>query len=732
MKRYCSLGVALLILLSLMGPAGMAGPAQKPAAESSKTIIVIVADKLDGLGLFNSDRPAIKQLLASGACGLMNIRSASGYIDTGSGYLTLGSGGRSSARSLFTGALEPEAPYLQSEAAAYLRWSFADSRVEPGNLIAPEMGFLLNQAENGSYPSSPGELGAMFRANGWITGLIGNLDTGDGRFRPGGFLVADKRGVIDRGFLSGAVNRSDPRYPSGFRLDSRAVVQTLSRRIGDRELMIIDYGDFYRLDYYQNQMSPARFQALTQAAWADFDQFLGEVLALRAVRPFSLVLLSPSISKVGRGQGNLLSPIVIIDPRYPPGLLTSGTTKWSGLVANIDFLPTLARMGNLPGRRALPGRIMKAEAGAEVQRLLADLNARLVRFNSSQRGTLDWYMALISLGWIVGIGGFWFQKKLLASSALTLVLSVPLALILLPALPDGLWNPFGFLLVTMILGAAFSFIRPTWKRAWLLAGLVWLILIIDQTSGWRLIRFSALGYNAMAGSRYYGMGNEFMGIFLAASLIFAHLTQTVVRKKWPVWIVLGASIGILCIPQFGAKFGGILAGTAGFAFYLSRLYGLKWLNKRFWLAVAGFFLLLLMLGWWDSLRPPGVQTHIGRFIRLILSGDWGQTLQIIGRKLEMNLKLTGASPWMRIILLAAVSGVAYRILFRRDVAGPGETKMVLDAVLATGIAAYLVNDAGVLAFATCLAFGYTYILLRVVDSAPHPRAAAAEAIPDGG
>jgi len=288
-------------------------------------------------------------------------------------------------------------------------------------------------------------------------------------------------------------------------------------------------------------------------------------------------------------------------------------------------------------------------------------------------------------------------------------------MIIMPLFPLWCWQLPGFLGLTLILTIIFLQIKALDRRILILSGFIWGILILDQLMGWRLMRFSPLGYSAMAGSRYYGLGNEFMGVFLAAALILAYLTYKRYSLKWSPPLILGISILVLSLPQLGAKFGGILVCSVGFPFYLIKFYNLKLKNKKLWYGIIAFVLVLAAIGWWDSMRPPAAQTHIGQFIRLVFNKDYGQLRQIIFRKIGMNLKLTMNSPWMRIILLALTLGIINKFVTKRSLVKE-EDVLIWQALLVTGIAAYLFNDSGILAFATCLAYGFSVILLKLINS----------------
>ncbi len=689
-------------------------------------IVIITADKLDSLELLQSGLPSVQQLLAEGACGLMNIRSSAGYGDSASGYLTLGTGTRSKMPGESGRTFEIGRPLPGGNSDSYLYWSLGKTvqTLEKTNLLVPEIGWIKNQAFAESRQVDPGRLGAIFHANGWRTCLIGNLDTFNTRNRPGGLVLMDRQGIIDEGNIGDSINQDDFGFPYRYRFSVDRTINELRGSLTGAKLLIgVEFGDFYRLNLFRDEMTPTQYLKLKETCWQNFDRFLAELFKLRRVNPFVLVVVSPSVSKESLANKNLLTPVMIYGSTYQPGLLTSGTTKWPGLVANIDLLPTLLQIANIQTKYRLIGRVATVNHMADYREKLRALNLRLIANNKSQRPILDWFMGLTIFCWITGLllfclGYFkknrWQNRKILkiAQWLITFVAVIPLTLIVLPLFPAWFWQVGSFLFLTAVLSILFIQVKDVNTRILILSGLIWGVLILDQILGWRLIRFSPLGYSAMAGSRYYGLGNEFMGVFLAAALIFGHLVNEKQKFRWLPPFILGLSIFVLSWPQLGAKFGGILSGTAGFSYYLIRFYKVNFRDKKLWFFLLAGVLGLAAIGWWDSLRPPEVQTHIGRFIRLFFVRDFQQVGEIIFRKLAMNLRLTVVSPWIRIILATLSLGVIIRLVTKEKLGRAGD-EALWKSILITGIAAYLVNDAGVLAFATCLVYGFSFMLLKM-------------------
>ncbi len=103
-----------------------------------------------------------------------------------------------------------------------------------------------------------------------------------------------------------------------------------------------------------------------------------------------------------------------------------------------------------------------------------------------------------------------------------------------------------------------------------------------------------------------------------------------------------------------------------------------------------------------------MQSHIGRTASLILSGGVSEIINIISRKLAMNIKLIRYTIWSR-IFLASLGCLA--LLFYRP---SGVMELIrqkhpllykgLTGVLVGSILAFIFNDSGVVAAATAMIF----------------------------
>jgi hypothetical protein len=711
MKLKLGLLIGLLTLFGWAG-SGLAQAAPGSGRSTVPPVLIIVANKLDSNDVFQSKLPGLQRLLRESSSGLMSIRSGAGYTKSNSGYLTLGTGTRCAIPDEIGGLMREDEPFLGVAARDFWGWSVAQgNKVKSNGLVVPEIGRVGELTKHGSRTTVPGLLGGFFRANRWQTVVYSNSDHFRKPFRPGGLLLMDQRGKVDEGRIEANWNVTDPQFPYLQRVDPDKAFALLQTAVQPHRVILFDFDDFARLDNYREAMLAGTYQKAKQAALRRFDHLLLRIIKQWPVRKLSLVVVSPSNSWEAVKQKRLLGPLLIRAGQFRHGgVLTSGTTNWPGIVSSIDFVPTLLSVAHLAADRQLDGRVMKGITAAGQLPLIMTLHQRINAALAVQRPILDWYLTLITVGWLLGLVCCYFKFGKWSEWVLTGVAVIPLVLILMPLLPAGSWQVNIFLVITVGLSALVNALPEYQDRFLLLAGATWAVLVVDQVTGWHLIRYSPLGYNPAAGARYYGIGNEFMGIFLPLALLMAEVIYQKTKQRWPALLILAISTMVLGWPQLGINFGGTLAALVGFSWYLFRLYHWDLRNKKMWLTIGVGVILIIMVGYWDSLRAAGQQTHVGRFFSLIFSNRFGKVLLIVVRKLEMNLKLMAISPWARIAWLALGLALVNRCLTKKPLFVTA-TKRLGPAMVITGLAAFAFNDSGIVAMATGLAFGFSYLLI---------------------
>ncbi|HEY8463896.1 MAG TPA: hypothetical protein VIM29_07735 [Bacillota bacterium] len=680
---------------------------------AEKPILIVIVDKLDGLDFFGDTHPGIQQLLRESASGLMSIRSGFGYTKANSAYLTIGSGIRSAAPDELSGLWEGRSQYWPGLTAQdFWSWNTDPQTAEQNpKLVVPEFGWVFNLERNGKRAVvAPGRLGTILHRYGWKTFLFGNVDYKGKKLRPGGLLLMDRAGIVDGGIVTPTINVKDPNFPYLSRLDTAKTFEELQKNLNPKTLAVVEFSDFARLDAFREEILPEQYQNLKNAALDRLGEFIGRIMEQWTPEQLSLLLLTPSLPKEAYSNKRLLAPIIIRSSEHHGGILTSGTTNWPGIISNFDILPTLLKLARINLQHSFEGRPVRTEPHQMPHQALFRLYQRINSALAAQRPILDWYLGLIAGGWLLGMAALYLKLGKIGDFVLTGIATVPLALLLLPLLPPWSWQVPGFLILTLVLNTGFVLISNYQSRFLVLAALTWLWLVVDQFTGWNLIRFSALGYSPAAGARYYGMGNEFMGVFLILALILANLIHEKTRCHWPGVLILVCTIMVLGAPKLGVNFGGTLAAITGSLFYLFRAYRLNLKSRKVWLVSGSGLLFVLALGCWDAFRLPEQQTHVGRFFQLIISNRLNQVLLIFQRKVAMNLKLLMVSPWARILWLGLGLAVVNRLVTKANLVNQ-KTRLLWDGILVTGCAAFALNDSGTVAVATGMAFAFSYLLI---------------------
>jgi hypothetical protein len=670
----CALRLALCALrLALCASLGLAGR----AAAASQAVLVLqpglTADAVFG------PRTPIAPLLTRAAIGVMNT-AVLGPHQPASAYLTLAAGERVAAGPRLGVARFPDEPLEDDPAAVVyerrlgplsalrelsalrspLSVKTGPTSTQSGEqraesslssrlpaLLHPDWATVLNAAD-ARVARAAGGLGQALRGRGGVAWL-GVVEAG--RTRLGALTALDAAGTVPWGT---ALRAPEAEGETASILDG---VAALLRRA---PLVILDLPPSF---------DPGHLAAL---------------LAALARRPgLDLLLVSPYPPPGRTGAWDRLPPVLGLGPDFPPGCLTSATTRTPGLVANIDVAPTLLAVLGVPVPETMSGRRMQSRAPADP--------ASVVRL--ARRATLA-QRAIVPLG--IGVGAAAVVPLILAllatrhtahrtqrtarrsarrraaplasrlcavcgalcaREALLLVAATPLALLLAPVTgPEtvaglGLalagWAAAAALAVRVSAGARARFPREQHPRPGLcrqpLLGLYLLtvgVVVGDLLLGGGLVARSPLSSFAVAGIRFYGVGNEYLGVLIGMGILVPLLFED--RLARFRWAQAGLFLGLLVLigaPGYGANLGGVLAGAAGFGATL--MLAMRPRHRLLAVVVAGGLLVVAGAAafCWDALRPPPLRSHIGDFAHAVWAGGWPAAEPVLRRKAAMNLRI---------------------------------------------------------------------------------------------
>jgi hypothetical protein len=451
--------------------------------------------------------------------------------------------------------------------------------------------------------------------------------------------------------------------------------------------------------------------------------------------------VAPGSGGVPTGRPHLMS-VLVSGPGFADGLLTSTATRQPGIVTLTDLTPTVA--GWLG--RAVPAGTVGARIGRTARGdLPATLSALVGRDTAEQvwLATHGWffvgYAAADALAFGLPALLFWGaaaeRRRARArcwSVAGALAAAVPLGSYLANMFTWRQWaHPawwlYGMAVVWTLAVAALALAAP-WRRDPVgpfgaICTATVAVLGVDVMTGSRLQLEAPFGLSLLVSGRYYGIGNDVLGVYCVSVLVAAAwLGRVLPRPSWlPSLPVLAASgIGLFAViaagwPGFGAKVGATIALVPCLLLLIARLAGVR-LSWR-WavpIAVSGFalFAVFAMISYFV---PAAGMSDIGTFAGNLLHGEGGGVLE---RKADSNVgTLTvGVVRWL-VPVAAVAAGVALwrpsslrlRTLPRAFEAAP-DLRTVAWLCWLVLVIGWLVDDSGVIVPGAALPFAVPLVV----------------------
>ncbi len=482
---------------------------------------------------------------------------------------------------------------------------------------------------------SQGLLGRTLAQRNVRTALIGNADSDEtGSDNPASLILP---APTDSSPNDGA--RPDPLAPGGRRTDPARLWQATQAALAAHDFVVVHDGDFARTEHTKDSLLPAVYAQHRARALHSLDAYLGSALAYVDIHANATLLLAvPSAPFVG-GTWDSLTPFFCYTHALPPSpVMQSATTQTWGLAAARDFAPIVLALLHVPAPIQMTGAPIEAAARVPPNAVLPRLR-RLdteTRLNQDAQNPFFWTVGLLGgtivltgLGLAFGrTGGLTPALCRAARYAVRGLSALPLALLLAPLAPAHTLPALYAAITALILLLA---LLPSPA---VILSMTALALVGDGITGTALVSQSLLSVYALSGIRFYGIGNEYMGVMLAGTLTLAGSAFFAKRGQWPMTLLFGLVIVVLSFPSFGAKAGGAVTATATF-WVAWRLLNHRPVGARHVLMglAAGFALVLLwgVLGHWLPMR----RTHIDTATAALGHARFGYIVGVALRKLGL-------------------------------------------------------------------------------------------------
>jgi hypothetical protein len=502
--------------------------------------------------------PHLKELKHLAAWGALNIRvPGRGMEDV---YISMGAGQLGEANAAAVGIQSKELIGSEEAGKRYLR--FTGILEKKDGIVVPQIESIKRSNASNYYHAQPGLLGQSLEAAGIPVSVWGNLDLAKPesrmrdaemgkmyrRYAP--FMLMNASGQVPYGDVSSTGLVIDASRPFGIKTNYSWLMDRWKEQPYP-SVVLLELGDLQRLYEERESYSKEAFLKLKQDILMELDHFIGNLAQslakgqdIAATSRGELWLMSPQVNAEAAQAKALLAPIMMYSPALKgEALLTSATTRRNGLITAVDIAPTLLKAFGLNIPKEMIGLPAVTEASTSAfSSLLLDLQRMQAVY--AERPKLLYGLAVYEIVvMLAALVVVWFYtgKRALGVKGLigwrTLLYSLllaPLGLLLLGWTVQSKAVVAGVLGSLMIVSLLFAVIADRVRKGFIyslaaIGLLVAGIILYDGYHGAAAMQRSVLGYDPMIGARYYGIGNEFMGVLLGAALLGLTALQQVLR-----------------------------------------------------------------------------------------------------------------------------------------------------------------------------------------------------------
>lgn len=674
-------------------------------------LVWVIIDQLSLEELRIAETKNIDYLQEIGAFSLMNVRTA-GHLHPESTYLSAGAGNRSQGSK-------------NSHIGKNKNNFIVNDRIEE----------LKEINKNNYYNTTPGLLGKKARENGITISVIGNCDTVNEEKRTIVSMFMDERGLIPHGNVGKGILKKVEK-PWGYESDFDIIKKMFFEYLNKVDAIVIETGDLTRVESCKDLLTRRQLQKEKIESLERIDKFIGFIINTIDLRKTQLGIIVPTPAKYSIEKGNRLSWLLLAGKGINHGWLTSQSTRRKGVVVISDLLPTFLNTAGAKSIEVKGFPIINWKSTYKTEwKHLENLNDRITLISNTRPVFIKLFIGLQLLVIVMAIVHNLFLTKYSIDNSHLIIMREFVEYLLLSLY----LFPVNYLIISHVtFGSAFlmfieliilniievflltKFINTRLLQIIIITLIVYLTIAFDLLLGNLLMADSLLGYSSVIGARYYGLGNEYMGIFIGSSLITITGFLELLERRYKlialkfIPVVFGLTTYFIGSATLGANFGGTI--TSIFVYFVTwlKLKGEEvsklTLFKYFIISIIFVISIIIVdyLGWLGS------SSHIGRIVEPLLRDEWDKIYRIIYRKLSMNLKLLRWTIWTRVLL----AFILYLIFQLKHPVGIikkiFQSKPYLAAGLTGGISGSVVtmfvNDSGVVAAATLLFYPVLILL----------------------
>ncbi len=711
--------VVLCLLAPLLGISRV--PSTSPLGARPRRVVVFGMQPLSFDDLSRGVTPNLQQLMDEGAVGALSVRTVARTPTDGEGYLSIGAGSR-----LVGGGLVETVLPVGEDVGGVTAGQYVASLtgMEPaGEYVVMGGPSLLRRTERSEGSSAPGALGDALEAAGLRGAVVGNGDqpatyTSPGYVsRPAALMVMTSDMAVSSGHISPEeMLESSQEGPFGVQSNADAIVDGTLDELERAAVVVVDPGDLARATRFGKAAVSTASDAMWERQLTRTDAILGRLMD--EVDDDTMVLV---VSVVPSTYPYRPSPLVAWGPGVPHGLITSPSTRQSGVSAITDLAPTILAALGAEVPVEMPGSAVRYEPGpVDLDRLKSLDTDTMIREKTYgpvsaryiQVFTLLYLALVIAVAGRRGLGRFgglvrWLVLALAAFPVSTFIVRL-----------FGILNAtstWAQAIAAATLAGGIGAVAGRSRRSaisplgWV-SGLTVAVILVDSWTGTTLHLSSWLGYSLHNAGRFYGIPNTTFAVLGACTILTAGLIvhhgerrREAIVKVACLFLLVVVSAGL---PMLGADVGSLITLGPVFGVTLLAMSGRKVRLRNVALAGVAMLALVGAATALDLARPPDQRSHLGRFAEQVSEDGPSAFVDTLMRKQEANARLAQSSQWAKMVPVAALF-LAVPLIWqrrRRELLPPGSPlATTFWSILAATALGFLSNDSGPIVIALFLA-----------------------------
>lgn len=636
--------------------------------DSNKTgkVVIVSMPRVSWYDLQDVQTPNIDKLINSGSIANLSIMVPGKTKTLEKGYATISSGVRTYAADSTQSTFFSPNENVDGKNA---RQVFQNEQQTPvGDSKAVSLGFELTRTNviNDLSSATVGLFAQTLHEHNKSIAVYGNADTCEPesmrcRNRSVGYMGVNTNGLMRSGDISREL------LDSNGSMNMKKVENISLKSIKNNDVTVVECSDLDRIDGAAKETKQTITQANFKKAIQECDDLIGAIDNNLDTTKDNIYVVSP-MSKRSLQE---LTVFIAAGKGVKPGVAVSGITRRKGIVALADIAPTILDSYGIEPPKQMVSTLIEydgssASTHSRIQSMIKLNRGAVVRDKSFQTVAVI-FVSIVFLGALFYIFSYKLKKgQTIAKLVALFSLLMPTVSFLLLPFMIPLNNTDTIAAVFVILSCIFTAVaffvaKQIGYVKTLLAIVLFNVIFqcIDMLFAGYFQLNSLFGYSAIVAGRFAGYGNLTFSIIAISTVICVALIkqysidQKYDSRKTNLYLVVFMITVLIFVgaPYLGSDVGGVLALTPTIFISSMMLYEKRINIKALVLAGFGTLIAITIFSLFDLARPASERTHLGRFVKVLLSGDGGA---VIERKITSNLSMFSNSLFGSFLIIGSL------------------------------------------------------------------------------